>query len=40
MSKHVFTVEVECDSPEEYERAVHGLSAFGQITNEESDFEG
>lgn len=38
MSKHIFTVEVECDDADDYERTVTGLSAFGEITNEESDF--
>lgn len=38
MSTHTFTVEVECDSSEEYEQAVRALGAIGEITNEESDF--
>ena len=40
MSKHIFTVEVECDDSREYEQAVMALGGIGEITNEESDFKG
>lgn len=40
MSKHTFTVEVECDSGEDYERVLHTLGSVGEIVNEESDFAG
>lgn len=38
MSKHIFTVQVECDSSEEYEAAANNLSAIGEIIDEDSDF--
>lgn len=39
MSKHIFTIEVEFDTPEEYEAFVLGCAnAGGDIVNEESDF--
>ncbi len=38
MSKHIFTVEVECEDSEEYERTVMAINNLGEITNEESDF--
>lgn len=40
MSKHIFTVEVECEDALGYEKAVSELSSVGEITNEDSDFEG
>lgn len=40
MSKHVFTVEVECEDSDDYERVVMTLSSVGEITDEQSDFEG
>jgi hypothetical protein len=38
VSKHTFTVVVECDDSDEYEKTVMDLSAIGEITYEESDF--
>lgn len=38
MSTHIFTVEVDCEDADEYERVIHTLSSLGEITNEESDF--
>lgn len=38
MSKHIFTVEVECEDSDEYERAVSAISSVGEITDEETDF--
>jgi len=38
MSKHIFTVEVECEDSEEYERVLMALGNLGEVTNEESDF--
>ncbi len=38
MSKHIFTVEVECEDSDEYESAVMTLNSLGDITSEESDF--
>lgn len=38
MSKHVFTVEVECEDSADYERVVATLGSVGDITDEESDF--
>lgn len=38
MSKHIFTVEVECEDATAYEQAVMALSAVGEVTDEESDF--
>jgi len=38
MSKHIFTVEVECEDSAEYESAIHTLSSLGDILDEESDF--
>lgn len=38
MSIHIFTVEVECMTAEDYERAVRDLSSVGEITDEVSDY--
>lgn len=38
MSKHIFTVEIECENSADYEWALHSLSSVGEITNEESEF--
>lgn len=40
MSRHIFTVDVQCEDSDEYEQAVRTLSGVGEITNEESDFNG
>lgn len=38
MSKHTFTVVVECEDSDEYEQAVNAISSVGEITDEENDF--
>lgn len=38
MSKHIFTVEVECGDGTEYEQAIATLSSVGEITDEETDY--
>ncbi len=35
MSTHIFVVQVECDSGEEYEKAISALTAVGEILSEE-----
>ena len=39
MSKHIFTIEVECETPQDYENAMLTLANVGEVTDEESDFE-
>lgn len=38
MSKHIFTVKVECEDSDEYESTIMALTEIGEITNETSDF--
>lgn len=41
MSKHTFTIEAEFEDAAEYESFVSAVSAHGgEVTNEESDFNG
>lgn len=39
MSKHIFTVEVECKDSDDYARVVRTLSGVGEILEEDSDFQ-
>jgi hypothetical protein len=40
MSHHVFTIEVDCDSSDEYDQIVETLNSVGDITDEHSDHHG